>query len=154
LPLELIMSETAVNPAPEQKDSAQKDSAQKDSAQKDPVVLLVQAVSQLPEQDRDQVLAWLLRSGWRQHVGAAPPGAVVWGGREERAVELQLLQAAKPGTGERRAASVYQQAVPVRFAAEQHAQLREWCAEHGFSMATVVRGLVARFLEGQLPERN
>jgi hypothetical protein len=46
------------------------------------------------------------------------------------------------------------QVVPVRFSAEQHAQLREWCAEHGFSMATVVRGLVARFLESQLPDRN
>jgi hypothetical protein len=79
---------------------------------------------------------------------------VVWGGRDERAVQLQLLQAAKPGAGERRVASVYQQVVPVRFTAEQHAQLREWCAEHGFSMATVIRGLVARFLEGQLPERN
>ena len=41
--------------------------------------------------------------------------------------------------------------VPVRFSTDQHAQLREWCAEHGFSMATVIRGLVARFLESQLP---
>jgi hypothetical protein len=144
LPPELIMSETAANPAPEQQDPEQKD----------PVVLLVHAVNQLPEQERDQVLAWLLGSGWRQRVGTTPPSAVVWGDREERAVQLQLLQAAKPGAGERRAASVYQQAVPVRFSAEQHAQLREWCAEHGFSMATVIRGLVARFLEGQLPERN
>ena len=47
-----------------------------------------------------------------------------------------------------------QQVVPVRFAADQHAALRAWCAEHGFSMATVVRGLVARFLEGQLPARD
>jgi hypothetical protein len=44
-----------------------------------------------------------------------------------------------------------QQIVPVRFSSEQHAQLRQWCSEHGFSMATVIRGLVARFLEGQLP---
>jgi hypothetical protein len=41
--------------------------------------------------------------------------------------------------------------VPVRFSSEQHAQLRQWCSEHGFSMATVIRGLVARFLEGQHP---
>jgi hypothetical protein len=45
-----------------------------------------------------------------------------------------------------------QQMVPVRFSSEQHAQLRQWCGEHGFSMATVIRGLVARFLEGQPPE--
>jgi len=39
--------------------------------------------------------------------------------------------------------------VPIRLPAEQHAALREWCADHGFSMATVVRGLVERFLEEQ-----
>ena len=44
-----------------------------------------------------------------------------------------------------------QQMVPVRFSSEQHAQLRQWCSEHGFSMATVIRGLVARFLETQPP---
>ena len=44
-----------------------------------------------------------------------------------------------------------QQMVPVRFSSEQHAQLRQWCSEHGFSMATVIRGLVSRFLETQSP---
>jgi aromatic ring-cleaving dioxygenase len=55
--------------------------------------------------------------------------------------------------GLRGAPPAAQQMVPVRFSTDQHAQLREWCAEHGFSMATVIRGLVARFLEGQLPDR-
>jgi hypothetical protein len=45
--------------------------------------------------------------------------------------------------------SAAQQMVPVRFSAEQHARLRAWCTEHGFSMATVIRGLVDRFLDGQ-----
>jgi hypothetical protein len=53
------------------------------------------------------------------------------------------------GAPMRAAGATGQQVVPVRFPAEQHAQLREWCAEHGFSMATVIRGLVARFLESQ-----
>jgi len=44
-----------------------------------------------------------------------------------------------------------QQMVPVRFSSEQHAQLRQWCSEQGFSMATVIRGLVSRFLEAQPP---
>jgi hypothetical protein len=44
-----------------------------------------------------------------------------------------------------------QQMVPVRFSSDQHAQLRQWCSEHGFSMATVIRGLVSRFLETQPP---
>ena len=41
--------------------------------------------------------------------------------------------------------------VPVRLPADLHTRLREWSAEHGFSMATVVRGLVSRFLESQEP---
>jgi hypothetical protein len=44
--------------------------------------------------------------------------------------------------------------VPVRFPTDQHAQLHEWCTQHGFSMATVIRGLVGKFLEDQLPEHN
>jgi hypothetical protein len=44
--------------------------------------------------------------------------------------------------------------VPVRFPADQHAKLRDWCSQHGFSMATVIRGLVGKFLEEQLAEHN
>jgi hypothetical protein len=54
----------------------------------------------------------------------------------------------------RGSSSPAQQMVPVRFSADQHARLRAWCAEHGFSMATVIRGLVDRFLESQQPERG
>src|SRR5581483_6861903 len=41
------------------------------------------------------------------------------------------------------------QVVPVRLPAELHAQLRDWCAEHGFAMATVIRGLLSKFLAAQ-----
>ncbi|MGH3681481.1 MAG: hypothetical protein ACRDT2_14715, partial [Natronosporangium sp.] len=41
------------------------------------------------------------------------------------------------------------QMVTLRLPATRHAALRAWCAEHGFSMAAVVRGLVERFLEEQ-----
>lgn len=41
------------------------------------------------------------------------------------------------------------QVVTLRLPATRHAALRGWCAEHGFSMAAVVRGLVERFLEEQ-----
>ena len=54
----------------------------------------------------------------------------------------------------RGSSSPAQQMVPVRFSADQHARLRAWCADHGFSMATVIRGLVDRFLESQQPERG
>jgi hypothetical protein len=115
----------------------------------DPVQLLVKAVGMLPPEERDELYAWLLRraAGLRWRI---PQLAL-----QEQSTELRTLlqQVPRPG-GRRGAQSVAQQVVPVRFSAEQHAQLREWCAEHGFSMATVIRGLVARFLEGRLPERN
>ena len=41
------------------------------------------------------------------------------------------------------------QVVPIRLPADQHAALRDWCAAHNFSMATVVRGLVEQFLAEQ-----
>lgn len=52
---------------------------------------------------------------------------------------LRELSGPPPLTGEGH------QVVPV----ELPGRLRDWSAEHGFSMATVVRGLVATLLEGQ-----
>jgi hypothetical protein len=39
--------------------------------------------------------------------------------------------------------------LPVRLPTEQLDRLRSWCADHGFSMAVVIRGLVDRFLDDQ-----
>ena len=39
--------------------------------------------------------------------------------------------------------------LPVRLPADQLERLRSWCADHGFSMAVVIRGLVERFLDDQ-----
>jgi hypothetical protein len=102
------------------------------------VPLLVKAVGMLPPDERDQVYSWLLERG----IGGS--SAVVARRMRAHVLSLQasgVLPAAHP-TG--------QQVVPIRFPADQHAALRGWCAEHGFSMATVIRGLVSRFLEGQL----
>lgn len=110
---------------------------------RDAIRLLVKAVGMLPDAERDEVYTWLLSRGLTSAYGTSHLPARL------RDVSSQILSlqaaAGQPGP---------QQVVPVRFAAEQHAQLRAWCTEHGFSMATVVRGLVARFLEGQLPARN
>ena len=43
------------------------------------------------------------------------------------------------------------QTFPVRLPEEQHAALKAWCSGHGYSMATVVRGLVENFLRAQQP---
>jgi predicted DNA-binding protein len=48
--------------------------------------------------------------------------------------------------------------LPVRLPPELHERLRAWSTEQGFSMASVVRGLVERFLDQQegatLPKRR
>lgn len=116
---------------------------------KDPVQLLVKAIGALPETDRDRVYTWLLRRGFQpREAGVAPiPG------RSRRVSVATLLeQELQPVPGVALTQASGQRMVPVRFSSEQHALLRQWCGEHGFSMATVIRGLVARFLEGQPPE--
>jgi hypothetical protein len=127
-------------------------------APKDPVDLLVRALAAVPEADRDLVYAWLLRRGAEpgQVTGLAPPRMAR---RVPVATLLRQNVTLDPGV-EARVAVVSgaqlpqaseQQMVPVRFSSDQHAQLRQWCSEHGFSMATVIRGLVSRFLETQPP---
>jgi len=120
----------------------------------DPVALLVQAVGTLPGDQRDLVLTWLIRQLPRAYGHEALRGLTETYRvrRGEKLVGSAFDPVFEPimGTGSMRAAGATgQQVVPVRFPAEQHAQLREWCAEHGFSMATVIRGLVARFLDSQ-----
>ncbi len=118
---------------------------------KDPAELLLQAVDALQPRDRDAVLIWLLRGSLRGP-GQQPIGsfrrimAASQFGREPEYLASYMTG----GRPSQRA----QQVVPVRFPSEQHGQLRDWCAEHGFSMATVIRGLVTRFLETQQSERN
>jgi hypothetical protein len=110
------------------------------------VRLLVKALAGLPEAERDEVYVWLLG---RAMAGPQRTTQVPGRLREVRDQLLALQNAGGPSP-----AQTGQQLVPVRFSADQHAQLRAWCAEHGFSMATVIRGLVVRFLEGQLPAKD
>jgi hypothetical protein len=124
----------------------------REPGQADVVQLLVKAVATLPDAERDQVYAWFLDRGitGSRSAAFAGPGPLP---RQLREVSATLLSLQTAG-GLTAAQPAGQQVVPVRFAADQHAALRAWCSEHGFSMATVIRGLVARFLDGQLPARN
>lgn len=136
------MSPARDDPEPSQPAAASDDPVRKE--ERDAVAVLVDAVSALPPADRDLVYRWLLRRDPAQPVPARLGGwarAAMVAGLPQPDV-MRAVQAAGPAG---------QQMVPVRFPAEQHAQLREWCAGHGFSMATVIRGLVARFLEAQQP---
>jgi len=115
-----------------------------------PEQLLLGAIDTLTAEDRQMVLAWLL-----SRLGGVPP-------------EVGLLHSVLPprqlvGVGRERASAFIfghsqgslsedQRVVPVRFSANQHAALQAWCQEHGFSMATVIRGLVARFLDERAAE--
>jgi len=130
-------------------------------ARKDPVQLLVSALGALPESDRDLVYAWLLRrgAGPGQVSGLAPRGltrrvSVATLLRQNVTLDPELEADVTVVSGTPLPQASGQQMVPVRFSSEQHALLRQWCSEHGFSMATVIRGLVSRFLEGQLPEAD
>ena len=62
-----------------------------------------------------------------------------------------MLQSLLPRLASGLPAGEESQLVTIRLPAERHAQLRRWCTEHGFTMASVVRGLVERFLEQQAP---
>jgi len=114
---------------------------------KDPVEVLVTAIGTLPEADRNLVYSWLLRRGFE----AEEAGMLTLPARTRGPVTTLLQQDVTLARAAPLAQASGQQMVPVRFSSEQHAQLRQWCSEHGFSMATVIRGLVARFLETQLP---
>ncbi len=130
-----------------------------DAEDVDAARLLVQAVGQLPAADRDRVYAWLLRTGMRPSP-AGVPGLLArrlgWAVGARAGAQTQTREWGSMVVADlvRGSSSPAQQMVPVRFSADQHARLRAWCAGHGFSMATVIRGLVDRFLESQQPERG
>lgn len=123
-----------------------------EAEQPTPEELLARALESLSSEDRQRVTIWLLsRASSGLQLG--------WLGKSERDHMSRLLS---PGTGSLRDLYGQQQfsgalgvggqghqVVPVRLPAELHARLRTWSSGHGFSMATVVRGLVARFLDGQ-----
>jgi hypothetical protein len=111
-----------------------------------PPELLARAMEHLSSEERQQVTAWFL--------ARSTSATALYGRRTHQ----ELLQTLVPGPeafrelyGRGSTANRGQQVVPVRLPADLHARLRLWCTEHGFSMATVVRGLVARFLDSQAP---
>lgn len=122
--------------------------------------LMLKAVRSLPEKEQDVVLEHLFE------VGSPPLGAATFSDdpmpqdlrerlqrehaarMKERVVgALRLEGSIEMGGGPGRNF----QMIPVRLSEAQHRLLKEWCAEHGFPMAVVVRGLVERFLEDQAP---
>jgi hypothetical protein len=97
-----------------------------------PAQKLADLLETLEPADRTELTAWLLgrgARGWSLHLG---PDLLA--GRE-------LGSALTTGEGN--------QLVTVRLPAPQHERLRDWCADHNFTQAAVVRGLIERFLDDQ-----
>lgn len=113
--------------------------------------LLLKAVDQLPEKDRDVVLTYFVELGLgaraspligplihRTGQAGAPPGTLL--------VEDHPLASFFSG---QKPIGPDQVLIPVRLSEAQHGRLKSWCAEHGFPMAVVVRGLIERFLDSR-----
>src|SRR6266568_6122233 len=108
--------------------------------------LLLKALRALSPEERDRVMAELLDARLQPAQAAGPlpapppsvlPHALPGAGEHVAALRESLaLEAAGPW-----------QTVPVRLPVELHEHLRQWCQANGFTMAVVLRGLVARFLE-------
>lgn len=108
-----------------------------------PAAKLATALESLSSQDRQEVTAWLLTT--RPPADPAPAHlqrAAAWTGLppDWRRQVTGLLP-----SGE------HSQLVTVRLPTDQHSRLRDWCGEHNFTMAAVVRGLIERFLDDQAP---
>lgn len=121
-------------------------------AETTPQQLLLHAVDAMPAEDRERVLVWLLD---RSFSASELPGMAGMSAAVRRELVESMPTLAPPGNESLLSRSLAgarrgdHQVVPIRLPTEQHAALREWCSAHGFSMATVVRGLVERFLEEQ-----
>ncbi|MGW5359912.1 hypothetical protein [Actinopolymorpha pittospori] len=143
---------TDLPPAESPTESSTQAPARTDTA----AVLLLRALDSLQEDERRQVLGWLLERVPRALTGLASitgmeglppsPTAATLRGGEEDAVRAALAGAQLSETSRGGL-----QMVPVRLPTDQHARLRAWCQEHGFAMATVIRGLLARFLDERQP---
>nr|WP_296069218.1 hypothetical protein [uncultured Actinoplanes sp.] len=94
-----------------------------------PAERLTDLLETLPSAERQEITAWLL-----ERQASAP--ARSWVTLSSAAPQATALKAAEET-----------QLVGIRLSAERHAELRDWCLEHGFTMAAVVRGLIDRFLD-------
>ena len=96
---------------------------------------LVELLDTLPVDARREITAWLLdrTPAGRTHAWLSTPDV-------RASPMIASLGTALP-------AGEDSQLVTIRLPADRHAALRAWCAEHNFTMAAVVRGLVERFLE-------
>ena len=100
-----------------------------------PAHRLIDLLETLPSEERQEITAWLLDRKSGDDI--APTWVRVPATAQEPAQRLTSVLASGEDT----------QLITIRLPTERHAELRQWCADHGFTMAAVVRGLVDRFVE-------
>jgi hypothetical protein len=119
--------------------------------------LMVKAVRSLPPEEQDALLEAMLEprlAPWPDPRGPGLPSPDLLAGQasahrvygQEPRYEVSLPPLG-PETGGP------WQSVPVRLSTDQHERLKQWCQTNGFTMAVVLRGLVARFLDDQATRR-
>jgi hypothetical protein len=101
--------------------------------------LLLKALGSLSDRDRELVMRNLLTGGIGSSGSREPSHPSVIG-------PPRVLKEARLGMEVIRQA---EQPLLVRLPSDLHARFRRWTTSHGFSMASVVRGLVERFLDDQ-----
>jgi len=114
--------------------------------------LMVKAVRSLPPEEQDALLEAMLEprlAPWPGPGGPGLPAADLLAGHPVHRIYGQdpryelTLPPLGPETGGP------WQSVPARLSTDQHERLKQWCQANGFTMAVVLRGLVARFLDDQ-----
>lgn len=117
--------------------------------------LLLKAIQTLTQAEQKVVLEYLISIALVQEKAAAggsgylasSPGYAPGGGSLRSPAVLRAIEATIRASGAQIPGQ--QQVVPVRFSTDQYDRLKQWCGEHDFSMAVVIRGLVERFLDEQ-----
>lgn len=112
--------------------------------------LLLKAVRSLSEREQDQVIVALFRCV-PEGTEFAPPGTFTRRLPGPSIPADIVFSHGMPPLEEGPTAML-----PVRLPPELHERLRQWSTEAGFSMASIVRGLVERFLDEQAgrPQRR
>jgi hypothetical protein len=98
-----------------------------------PAERLTVLLETLPSEQRREITAWLLDRHAEQ---PSRSWVTLSSGPGQRQAGASLLEAGEDT-----------QLVGIRLTADRHAELRDWCLAHGFTMAAVVRGLIDRFLD-------
>ena len=112
--------------------------------------LPLKAVRSLPQREQDQVLVALFRCV-PEGTEFAPPGTFTRRLPGPSMPADVVFSHGTPPIEEGPTAML-----PVRLPPELHERLRRWSTEAGFSMASIVRGLIERFLDEQAarPQRR